>query len=134
MAENLVQYLAQNQVEGVIEEVRISGRLKDFTFKVKPINQSQFNHYQRIATTIGKKGQVNKFDNGKFNELVIINHVVEPNFRSTEVLDTVNAKTPEEYINKVFLAGEIVQLGEQISEISGFGTTDEELEIEVKNF
>ncbi len=133
MAENLVQYLAQNQVEGVVEEVRIGGRLKEFTFKVKPINQSQFNHYQRIATTIGKKGQATKFDNGKFNELVIINHVVEPNFRSTEVLATVDAKTPEEYINKVFLAGEIVQLGEQISEISGFGTTDEELEIEVKN-
>lgn len=133
MAENLVQYLAQNQIVGEVQEVRIGGRLKDFTFKVKPINQSQFNQYQRIATTIGKKGQGTKFDNGKFNELVIINHVVEPNFRSTEVLGTVNATTPEEYINKVFLAGEIVQLGEKISELSGFGVTDDELEIEVKN-
>lgn len=133
MAESLVQFLAQNQIEGLTKEVNIGGRLKDFTFKVKPISQGQFNNYQNICTTIGKNGKSAKFNNGKFNELVIINHVVDPNFRSTEVLATVNASTPEEYINKVFLAGEIVQLGEKISELSGFGVTDEELEIEVKN-
>lgn len=133
MAESLVQFLAKNQIEGLTKEVNIGGRLKDFTFKVKPISQGQFNNYQTICTTIGKNGKSTKFNNGKFNELVIINHVVEPNFRSTEVLATVNASTPEEYINKVFLAGEIVQLGEKISELSGFGVTDEELEIEVKN-
>lgn len=132
MADNLVQFLAQNQVGEMVKEVNIGGRLKEFTFKVKPITQSQFNNYQQICTTIGKN-KTAKFNNGKFNELVIINHVVEPNLRSTDVLATVNATTPGEYINKVFLAGEIVQLGEQISEISGFGVTDEELEIEVKN-
>lgn len=133
MADNLVQFLAKNQIEGITKEVNIGGRLKDFTFKVKPINQKQFNDYQTICTTIGNKNKSAKFNNGKFNELVIVNHVVEPNLRSTEVLSTVNANTPEEYINKVFLAGEIAQLAEHISEISGFGVTDEELEIEVKN-
>lgn len=133
MAETLVQFLAKNQVDGIVKEVNIGGRLKDFTFKVKPITQNQFNNYQQICTTIGKNGKSAKFNNGKFNELVILNHVVEPNLRSTDVLATVSANTPEEYINKVFLAGEIVELGERISEISGFGTTDEELELEVKN-
>ena len=133
MTENLVQFLAQNQVGDLIKEVHIDGRLKEFTFKVKPITQNQFNNYQQLCTTLGKNGKSAKFNNGRFNELVIINHVVEPNLRSTDVLATVDATTPEEYLNKVFLAGELVQLVDQISEISGFGKTDEDLEIEVKN-
>lgn len=134
MTDNLVQFLAKNQIQDMEQEVKIGGRLKDFTFKIKPITQDQFNRYQRICTTFGKDGKSAKFDNGKFTQLVILNHVIEPNFRSTEVLATVSCNTPEEYLNKVFLPGEIGELSNKISEISGFGTTDEELEIEVKNF
>ena len=132
MSENLVQFLAQNQIEGITKEVCIGGRLKGFTFKIKPMNSNQFYKYQQLSTAIGKDKNV-KFNSGRFNELVILNHVIEPNLRSTDVLSSAGCGTPEEYLNKVFLAGELIELSDKISQISGFNQSDEQLEEQVKN-
>lgn len=134
MAEDLLSYLHKNPVDNAEFEVSIPGRLSKFKFKIKPLNQKQFYNYQRIATikVPGKSRDVS-FNNAKFNELVILNHVTYPNFKDASLLTSAGVNTPEEYLNKFFLAGELSKLSDKISEISGFDTTDEELEEEAKN-
>lgn len=134
MAKDLVSFLQKNPVDTIEQEVTIPGRLKEFSFKIKPMTSKEFYKYQQIATMVipGKNKNV-KFDTGRFNELVILNHVTYPNFRDAELLSSAGVNTPEEYLNKFFLAGELANLSDKISEISGFETTDTELEDEVKN-
>lgn len=133
MAQDLVSYLAKNPVEEITQEVTIPGRLSKFKFKIKPVTQKQYYNYQQICTSIAGKDKSVKFNSGRFNELIILNHVIEPNFKSVEVLKQLGAETPEEVLNKFFLGGELDNLSREISKLSGFETTDEELEDEVKN-
>lgn len=134
MAKDLVSFLQKNPVDAIEQEIKIPGRLAEFTFKIKPMTQKQFYQYQQIATTVipGKNKDV-KFNSGRFSELVILNHVTYPNFRDANLLSGAGVNTPEEYLNKFFLAGELANLTEEISIISGFQTPDIELEDEVKN-
>lgn len=134
MAQDLVSFLQQNPVDEIVQQVSVPGRLAKFKFKVRPMNQKQFNAYQRISTTFAQgKNKETKFDSGKFNELVIINQVVEPNFKDANLLSAAGVTTPEQYLNKFFLAGELGNLVEEICVLSGFVTPDAQLEEEVKN-
>ena len=133
MAKDLISYLASNPVTELVHEVSIPGRLAKFKFKIKPISQKEYFDYQQRCTNIVGRDKGVKFNSGRFSELVILNHVVEPNFRSVDILEKLGVKTPEEVLNKFFLGGELQELSGKISEISGFNTTDEELEDEVKN-
>lgn len=134
MANDLVSFLQENPIDVLEHEVSIPGRLAEFKFKIKPMTSKEFYKYQQIATavTTGKAKDV-KFNSGRFNELVIINHVTYPNFKDATLLSGAGVNTPEEYLNKFFLAGELANLTEEISILSGFQQTDAELEEEVKN-
>ena len=134
MAKDLVSFLQKNPVDELEKEVSIPGRLAEYKFKIKPMTQKEFYKYQQIATTVipGKNKDV-KFNSGRFNELVIVNHVTYPNFKDVALLTNAGVNTPEEYLNKFFLAGELANLSDEISKLSGFETTDNELEDEVKN-
>lgn len=132
MAQDLISFLAENPIENLQHEIKLGGRLKEFTFKIKPMSGKQFYDYQKIATKLGTNKSL-EFNTAKFNELVVLNHLVEPNLRNVELLSSLNVATPEQCLYKYFLGGELVELAEKISEISGFNTTDKELEDEVKN-
>lgn len=129
---DLVSFLTENPISEMLEEVSIGGRLEGHTFKIKPMSQEQFHKYQQIATKVNKDKTVN-FNSVRFHQLVILNHVVEPDFRNSSILSKAGVNTPEEFLNKFFLAGELLTLSDKISEISGFGETDQDLEQEVKN-
>ena len=130
---SLLDFLAENPVENVSERVVISARLANFPFTIKGVSGQQFAEYQKQATKMGGKKKV-EFDNKKFNELIVINHTVEPNFRDAEAIKKANCQTPEEFLYRSLLAGEIATLSEKISSLSGFDKDiDEEIE-EAKNF
>lgn len=121
-------------------EVAISPRFKDkdgklLKFKIRPMNGEEFGSYQKQCTNIkmnGKKRETS-FDSAKFNNLCIINHCVDPNFKEADFLKGLGVQTPEQAVAKVLLAGEIVELGNQISRLSGFDVDiNEEIE-EAKN-
>lgn len=134
MTQDLLSFLQQNPVDEIEQEVSIPGRLAKFKFKIKPMNQKQFNRYQQISTTIIQgKNKETKFDSARFNELVILNHVIYPNFKDATLLSGAGVTTPEQYLNKFLLAGEIGALTEEICLLSGFGAPDAQLEEEVKN-
>lgn len=132
MAKDLISFLKKNPIDEMVQEVKLTGRLADYPFKIKPMSANQFYKYQRICTKI-QSNKSTDFNSSRFNELVILNHVVEPDFKSAELLTDMGVKTSEELLNKFFLGGELIDLSNKISELSGFNTPDSELEDEVKN-
>ncbi|MDU1966861.1 phage tail assembly chaperone [Clostridium perfringens] len=132
----LTDFLLNNTVENLTEEVVVSDRFKVdgeiLKFKIKAVNPEEFSDLQKQCTKIGKKGKMN-FDSKMFNEQLIINYTVDPNFKDAEVVKKAGCMTPEQLVNKVLLAGEVATLVEEISALSGFDKDLEELREEAKN-
>lgn len=131
---SLSQFLADNPVAGVVDEIYVSPRFKKagFKFKISAMTGEQFQAYSQQATAVGRHKKV-RFDSKLFNELVVINHTVEPNFKDAAAIKAANCSTPEQYMYRSLLAGEISELSNQISALSGFDEDPEELVDEVKN-
>lgn len=129
---DLINFLIENPVDDVTEEVIVSNRLAKFPFKIKAMAGPEFSEYQKLATNFGRKKKVD-FDSKKFNELVVINHTIEPNFRDAESVKKAGCLTPEQFMYKSLLAGEISELASKISTLSGFDQDMEETVEEAKN-
>lgn len=133
---NLSEFLAKNPVNNLTEEVYVSNRFVDengnkLPFKIKAISGEAYASYRKEALKITKNGA--EFDTKRFNELIVINHTIDPNFRDAEAVKAAGCITPEQYMYRSLLAGEIDALAAKISELSGFNTTIEEAKEEVKN-
>lgn len=133
----LTDFLLANPVNTIEEEVIVSKRIKDekgnlLKLKIKPMLNEQYLEYQNQCL-IPKKGGKVDFNSKKFNQLIILNHTVEPNFRSAELMQQAGCVTPEQLLNKFLLAGEIQVLAERIREISGFADSLDDLVEESKN-
>ena len=133
----LTEFLLANPVDTIEQEVVVSKRIKDaqgnlMKFKIKPMLNEQYLGYQNQCT-VPKKGGKIEFNTKRFNQLVILNHTVEPNFRNAELIQQASCATPEQLLNKMLLAGEIQVLSEQIRQISGFADSLDDLVEEAKN-
>jgi hypothetical protein len=104
-------------------------------FKIKAMTNDEFEEIRKAAASIStKKGKRSiSFDTKRFNELVVINNTIDPNFKDAESIKKLGCITPEQYLNKVLLAGEIVELSQQIQTLSGFELEIDELVEEAKN-
>ncbi len=134
---SLTDFLLANPVDTMTKEVVVSKRLKDengelFKFKIKPMLQDEYLSYQQQCTTAKKGGKID-FNTSKFNQLLILNHTISPNFRDAEFLQKANCMRPEQALNKYLLSGEIQVLSEQIRVISGFEDSLDDLVDDVKN-
>lgn len=129
----LQKFLMENPVDNITSEINLGGRLKDFTFKIKPMTNAEMSRYQKLCVKNAGSSKKREFDLQKFNELVVINHVITPNFKDAEWIKSAGVLTSEALLAKTLLAGEISELSEKISTLSGFGDDSEELEEEVKN-
>ncbi|WP_250278889.1 phage tail assembly chaperone [[Clostridium] colinum] len=134
---SLQEILNLNIVDNITHYVEISNRLKDengnnIKFKIKPILFEDLNRLKKKATFIDKNGQV-IIDEGKLNTLCIIEATLEPTFKDIKSMEKLNVNTPEQYLNKVLLAGEIDRLIKEILNISGFIESIDELVCDIKN-
>ena len=137
MSENtmtLTQFLAENPVDNLTAEVYVSERFKaaGFKFKIKAMSGKEFNTYQKQAMAVGRHKKI-AFDSALFNELVVLNHCVVPNFKDASEIKAVGCNSPEEYLYTRLLAGEISELANQISVLSGFDSDLDSMVEEVKN-
>ena len=129
----LQQFLTTNSVDNLTQEVTLSGRLKDFKFKIKAMTGNQYNDFQSLCIENPNSPKKRRFNTKKFNELVVINCVVEPNFKDPEWMKALGVADATSAMYKTLLAGEITQLAEESLKLSGFDRDmDEDME-EVKN-
>lgn len=132
----LMDFLVSNPIDNLTEEVIVSDRFTDcdkiMKFKIKAVSPDEFSELQKQCTKVGKKGKVN-FDSKMFNDQLIINYTVEPNFKDADAIKKAGCMTPEQLLNKVLLAGEVATLVEEISTLSGFDKDLETLREDAKN-
>lgn len=124
----LEEFLALPDIANETETVTLK-RLG--TFKVKPMTHDQWSAYQMRAKVRNAKGL--EFDTGKLNLLIIAGQTVEPDFSNAEFLTKANCNTASEFIKKKFKSGEIADLANKITEISGFDVDFTEKVEEAKN-
>lgn len=134
---SLQDILNLNIVDNIFSYVEIGDRLKDedgenIKFKIKPILFEDLNRLKNKATIFGKDGNPT-IDEGYLNLLCIIESTVEPNFKNADSIERLGLTTPEQYLNKVLLAGEIDTLIKEILNISGFITDIKQKVDEIKN-
>lgn len=129
---SLKQFLIDNPVDNLTESVVVSARLAKFPFTIRGMSGPEFSEYQTLSTKIGRHKKV-EFNSKMFNEVVVLNHTVEPNFRDAESIKAAKCQTPEQFLYKSLLAGEIAELAQKISALSGFDDDMEDLVEEGKN-
>lgn len=134
----LQEILNLNIVDDIHTYVEISDRLKDkdgknLKFKIKPILFEELNRIKKKATVLDKDGKP-IIDEAILNMLCIIQATIEPNFKDVNSIEKLGVFTPEQYINKVLLAGEIDRLINEILKISGFLINIEEMVADIKNY
>ncbi|GIP59689.1 XkdN-like protein [Paenibacillus sp. FSL W8-0186] len=134
---SLQDFLNANPIDGLTEEVTVSKRFKDaegnlLKFKIKAMTGPDFEELRKRSTTILKKGKV-EFNAQQFNTTSVINNTLVPDFKDAESISKLGCTTPEQYVNKVLLPGEIATLAEHIQRLSGFDVGMEDLVEEAKN-
>ncbi len=114
------EFLNLNRVDNIYAEIPLSKRIcddvgKPILFKIKALTMEEFE---------GAKGKARagaKSDTNAFKYALIIRGCLSPSFKDAKSLEAVGARTPEDYIKRVLLAGEISRLAAEILKISGFG-------------
>lgn len=123
----LLDFLLENPVENLRDEVVVSARLSEHPFLIKGVSAGEMAEYSRRCR------RRDGFDSENFNMLLILNHCLEPDFRNAEALTKAGCATPEGLVNKTLKAGEITALARSIYRLSGYDQTMTEMREEVKN-
>nr|DAX18379.1 MAG TPA: tail assembly chaperone protein [Caudoviricetes sp.] len=129
----LEDFLATHSVENLTEDIILNERLKDFKFTIGSMTRDKLEKYQKLCVIRDKKGNVLKQDSMKFSELVIVNHLLYPNFKSAEFLQKLGVNTPAQGLSKVLKVGEITALSDKIMKFNGFDEDFEDIRTKAKN-
>lgn len=102
-------------------------------FKVvcQAIDGERYADIQKASIDLNKKGGVRNINLFDMQVLTVIDGVVEPSLKDTKLLNHFGCVTPKELVKKLFLAGEIAELSNVVTELSGYDKTEEDEE-EVK--
>lgn len=114
------------------EKIFFSARLPEEQATIRPMTSAQFSDYQKRAMAFGKKGTTT-FNQQLYNELILLNHVVDPDFKDAATMKDAGVQTSEQLINAFLTAGEAAFLVESILRISGFGDSLDDLREQAKN-
>jgi hypothetical protein len=113
-----------------IEMKRLSQVLGEkVIFTCQAIYSDKFAEIQEQAVKIGN-GQIENIDTGEIQTFTVLEGVKEPNLKSKELREKFNCPTPKELVKNLLLPGELTQLYNIISDLSGFGSNTVE---EIKN-
>lgn len=129
----------QNDIEEV-KEVTITDRFKDDNgniqkFKVRSIPQKRNEELGDACKTKkrGKNGVINEtFDRVRYQNLLIVECTLEPDFRDEGLLASYKVVDPIELPSKMLRPGEYTKLVRELENINGFKDSDDLME-EAKN-
>ena len=97
-----------------------------FNVKCKAIDGERYADIQRSAVDLNKKGGLRDINLFEMQVLTVIDGVVEPSLKDKRLLAYFGCVTPKELVKKLFLAGEIAELSNIITELSGYDKDEDE--------
>ena len=113
-----------------VEMPRLTEMLGEtFNVKCKAIDGERYADIQRSAIDLNKKGGLRNINLYEMQVLTVIDGVVEPSMKDQRLLAYFGCATPKDLVKKLFLAGEIAELSNVITELSGYDKTDDEEEV-----
>ena len=113
-----------------VEIPRLSEVLGEpFKVTCKAIDGERYADIQRSAIDLNKKGALRNINLYEMQVLTLIEGVVEPSMKDERLLGYFGVVTPKELVKKLFLAGEIAELSNVTTELSGYEKTEDEEEI-----
>jgi len=113
-----------------VEMPRLTEMLGEkFNVKCKAIDGERYADIQRSAIDLNKKGGLRNINLYEMQVLTVIDGVVEPSMKDQRLLAYFGCATPKELVKKLFLAGEIAELSNVITELSGYDKSDDEEEV-----
>ena len=113
------------------EVKRLSNILgQPFVLTLKAIPSKRYTEIQTAATIFKKKKQ--DVDLHKLQILTLTAGIESPSLNDAELLKKFGVITPAELLEKLLLAGEITNIADAISKLSGYDSIEDDAE-EVKN-
>lgn len=133
----LEEFLLENKVSDLKEDIHIKGRLEKFTFKIRAISSEKYNELFKSCTTFikGPNGTTKaNTDQELLTAKVLIEGCEYPDFKNAEWLQKAGLPNqPVKAVAKLLTAGEAGQLGKKIQELSGFIMDEDKADEEAKN-
>lgn len=108
---------------------------KPVPFKIRPLTQEENSQISKRSMRLvsgGKRGE-KELDSSAYASRIIVEAIVEPDFRSEELCKAYGTMDPMEVPGKMLLAGEYKRLMDAVMDLSGFNEDADSLEDEAKN-
>lgn len=102
-----------------------------FKIKCQAIDGERYADIQRSAVDLNKKGGIKNLNLFDMQVLTVIDGVVEPSMKDSKLMKHFGCATPKDLVKKLFLAGEIAEISNVVTELSGYDKTEDDEE-EVK--
>jgi len=117
---------------GELQAKRLSEILGEpVMIKVKALSGDQ---YTDITTRlVDKRGNADFSKSYDVNALLVVEGVVEPSLKDKDLQAHFGAATPKELAKLLFPGGELTDVANKITELSGFAQSDKDVEEDVKN-
>ena len=128
MDNKMITEMPKREVE-VLRLTQVLG--EPFKVVCQAIDGERYADIQKASIDLNKKGGVRNINLFDMQVLTVIDGVVDPNLKDTKLLNHFGCVTPKELVKKLFLAGEIAELSNVVTELSGYDKTEEDEE-EVK--
>lgn len=131
---SLEDFLIENPIQDLTNEIYPSNRFRKngLAFTIHVADSDRLSDLRRQCTRTNRRG-AQTFDGMRFNELLALEFTTQPNFKSADAVKRAGVMTPEQYMKKVLLPGEITEIANQVTELSGFDLDDSDLVDQAKN-
>lgn len=106
-------------INGKTAEVLVSPRFGGHKFTIGVVPAAVHSAIQGKARKFDKSGKMS-FNDLSYTCGVIVEGCKTPNMRDAAAIQKAGVHTPEEYVAKILLPGEMAELQRQILELSGF--------------
>ena len=133
----LQQFLLNAELKNLKKVINLGGRLAGHPITIKALDGDKYNSFQQICIENPNSAKKRRFNTKKFNELICVECLVDPNMKDAEFLQAAREQKgiadSTQLLYSCFLAGEIATIAQEALKLAGFERDVEEEIEEVKN-
>jgi len=124
---NLLLSLDKSKIKRPTKQLEIK-RLSELAgepivFTCQALTMEEFQEVQEVSISYSKRGELEDISTNNVQIFAVLKGVVDPSLKDAKLMEMYGASTPKQLLaeSKLLLPGEISQLYNAISSLSGFG-------------